>query len=422
MTSLTQKLARFGVDLSLDTIPAKDLHYAKLLTLDLIGVAIAGLETKEAKSALNACRILGGENGPSSLWGTGIRSAPGTAALFNGICAHALELDDFMGIDHSGAVVVPALLAAADCEGGIEGDRFIEGMIFGYEVGRRILDGAGGYRLHNSAGWHTTGTLGSFAAAAAVGKFLNLEEKKIVWALGLAGSFTGGTWAFNNDGAMSKRYHAGIAAETGLKAAYLSRAGFTGPNSILETEWGGYFNLYGSGLTPEAEGMADNLGEDLRISWAGIRVYACCRGIHSAIDAALEIRDKHDLRAEEIDSIIVNCTSVQKKQLGCALPSTRLEAQFSLPYSVAVAFIHGEAGYNFFTSKWINNEAIKNSRKRLQWSVSISVLWMRSQNLSYGQKTVAILRAQYNLHLDIRRIQYLNKIYLKNTMILRRDK
>ena len=366
MSSLTQKLARFGVNLSLDKIPLNDIHHAKLLTLDLIGVAIAGLETIEAKSALNACRILGGENGPSSLWGTGVMSAPGTAALFNGICAHALELDDFMGIDHSGAVIVPALLSAADCEGVIEGDRFIEGMIFGYEVGRRILDGAGGYRLHNRRGWHTTGTLGSFAAAAAVSKFLGLAENNIVWALGLAGSFTGGTWAFNKEGAMSKRYHAGIAAETGLKAAYLAREGFTGPISILEAEWGGYFNLYGSGLTPETDELADKLGEDLRINWTGIKIYACCRGIHSAIDVALEFRNKHKLGAEKIESITVNCTPVQKAQLGRVLPSTRLEAQFSLPYSVAVALIHGEASYDYFTSKWINDTAIRKLAKKVK--------------------------------------------------------
>ena len=358
---LAGAFARFGAAFSLDDIPEDDRHYAKLLALDLFGCALAGLDTEEARLALRAARALspGGGCDNASLWGTGEAAAPGVAALFNGTAAHALELDDFHGVDHSGAVTLPALMAAADAGGETDGRRFLEGMAFGYEVGRRLLDGAGGYRRHNATGWHTTGTLGSYAAAAAVAKLLGLDERRMLWALGIAGSFTGGTWAFNTDGAMSKRYHAGAAAQTGLQAAFLAREGFTGPAAVLEAERGGYFNLYGEGMTPAARAAADGLGRDFRIGWAGVKVYACCRGIHSALDVALDFRRKHGLRAEEIESVHVLCTPVQKGQLGLAFPKTRIEAQFSLPYSVAVAFLHGEAGYEFFTETWIGNPEIE---------------------------------------------------------------
>ncbi len=359
MSTLTGELAAFGASFTLDDVPEDDRHYAKLLILDLLGVAIAGLDTDEARHALRACRALSPGGGRASLWCTGETAAPGTAALFNGICAHTLELDDFLGIDHSGAVVVPALMAAAEIEPGRDGRRFLEGMVFGYEVGRRLLDGAGGYRRHNATGWHTTGTLGPYAAAAAVGKFLGLSAEQTVWALGIAGSFTGGTWAFNRDGAMSKRYHTGVAAELGLQACLLAREGFTGPVSVLEAERGGYFRLYGSGMTPEARRLTDGLGTDWRIRWAGVKVYACCRGIHSALDVVLDLRQRHRLTGGDIERITVLCTPVQNSQLGLTLPKTRIEAQFSLPYSVATAIIHGEAGYEFFTGKWIGNPGIE---------------------------------------------------------------
>ena len=373
--TLSGAFARFGAAFSLDDAPEDDRRYAKLLALDLFGCALAGLDTEEARLARRAARALSpgggadaaiGKNrrvlrggGNASLWGTGEAAEPGVAAMVNGTTAHALELDDFHGVDHSGAVTLPALLAAADAGGEADGRRVLEGMIFGYEVGRRLLDGAGGYRRHNATGWHTTGTLGSYAAAAAVAKLLGLDERRMLWALGIAGSFTGGTWAFNLDGAMSKRYHAGAAAQTGLQAAFLAREGFTGPASVLEAERGGYFNLYGEGMTPAARAAADGLGRDFRIGWAGVKVYACCRGIHGALDVALGFRRTHGLRAEEIESVDVLCTPVQKDQLGLAFPKTRIEAQFSLPYSTAVAFLHGEAGYEFFTEKWIGDPEIE---------------------------------------------------------------
>ena len=364
-STLTGALARFGAAFSLEDLPETDRHYAKLLALDLFGCALAGLDTAEARLVRHGARALSPGGGPAALWGAGETAAPGTAAMVNGTTAHALELDDFNGVDHSGAVTLPALLAAADAGGEADGRRVLEGMVFGYEVGRRLLDGAGGYRRHNAAGWHTTGTLGSYAAAAAVAKFLGLEERRMVWALGIAGSFTGGTWAFNEDGAMSKRYHAGAAAQTGLQAAFLAREGFTGPAAVLEAERGGYFPLYGAGMTPAARAAAEGLGRDFRIGWAGIKVYACCRGIHSALDVALDFRRKHGLRAEEIEGVRVLCTPVQKGQLGLAAPKTRIEAQFSLPYSVAVALLHGEAGHEFFTEKWIGDPEIEGLAARV---------------------------------------------------------
>lgn len=365
MPSLTRRLCEFGTDFTLSSASGVEIRKAKLLLLDLIGVALAGLETEEAEKAFRACQALNlGGGGASSLWGTGSRAPAGIAALFNGIAAHALELDDFLGIDHTGAVVIPALLAVADQEAELEGEQLLEGLIFGYEIGKRLIDAAGGYQQHNKDGWHTTGTLGPFAAAAAVGKFLNLPVNQLTSALGLAGSFTGGTWAFNEDGAMSKRYHCGIAAQVGIQACYLAKQGFTGPEQVLEAKRGGYFNLYGQGITEKVKSLADHMGCDLRINLAGIKPYACCRGIHSSLDVVLGFKGTHGLTSDELQEIVVKCTDFQKAQLGKTVPTSRIEAQLSLSYSLAVAIKFGEASYPYFTVAHISDpELVEIARK-----------------------------------------------------------
>jgi 2-methylcitrate dehydratase PrpD len=195
--------------------------------------------TPEQKAALAACQSLDGGAGKVALWGTGLKGTPRSAAMFNGIMSHVLELDDFLGIDHTGAVVLPALFAIAEHENDFDEVRFLEAMILGYEIGRRMLDAGGGYSKHNSTGWHTIGTLGAYAAAVATSKYLGLTQAQMVSAIGLSGSVAGGTWAFSRDGSMSKRFNPGNAAQNGITAAYLAREGFTGPRYVMEAEWAG---------------------------------------------------------------------------------------------------------------------------------------------------------------------------------------
>ncbi|MDB5531829.1 MAG: hypothetical protein JWO28_144 [Hyphomicrobiales bacterium] len=375
MPTLSEQLAAFGHDLSFEQIPDDVTSFAKLLVLDLLGVTLAAKTTEEWRVTLEACLILGGASEGATLWGTGRKSTPQLAALFNGTVAHALELDDFNGVDHSGAVVLPALFAAAEMRPEVTGAQFLTAMVYGYEVGRRLLDAAGGYRAHNEAGWHTTGTCGSFAAAAAVAKLWDLPPHEITWALGEAGSFTGGVWAFSSDGAMSKRYHAGRAAETGLVAATLASQGFTGPKEIFEARWGGYANTYAAGKF-DADKMVSDLGQDLRLGMAGIKPYACCRGLHSTVDAVLTMRSEPGFDPDAIGDVLVRCTPGQAIQLGNGTPVTRLDAQFSLPYSFSVAAIKGRASLVEF-SDLLDDEAIRKlaARVRIQPEPDLGKEW-----------------------------------------------
>jgi 2-methylcitrate dehydratase PrpD len=334
-------LATFGDDLELGQVPGPVVAHAKLLLLDTLGAALAGVDTDEGRAVIEAAGAAGGETGPATIWGTTHRTSRAAAALVNGTTAHAQELDDFGGCDHSGAVVVPAVLAAAEGEG-IAGCRVLEAIIVGYDVALRVLEATGGYRAHNGRGWHSTGTCGSFGAAAAAAKVLGLDRERATWALGLAGSYTGGLWAFIADGAMAKRYHPGRAAETGVLAACLARAGFTGPGRIFEAEWGGFLGTY-AGDSAAPDRLTAGLGQEFKILRSGVKPYASCRGAHAVLDVVLDLRRREALTADDVAAVRIRCTEADRLMLGEPEPRTRLAAQMSLPYSVAVAWVTGRA-------------------------------------------------------------------------------
>ncbi len=361
-------LAGFVADLELSRVPDDVVAYARVLTLDLLGAALAGVETDEARSMISAAQGFAPTDGPCAIWGTPHTTTAAAAALVNGVIAHAQELDDFGGADHSGAVVIPAVLAIAEAEGVTDGTRVLEAVIAGYDVALRVLEGAGGYRAHNGLGWHSTGTCGSFGAAAAAARMLGLDAEKTAWALGIAGSFTGGVWAFLADGSMSKRYHTGRAAEIGLTAAYMARAGFTGPTRVLDATYGGYLTTYcDERARPEA--ITEGLGREYRIMKSGIKPYAACRGLHAALDVVLRLKGEHGLTADDIDRVDLRCSAANKLSIGDPDPTTRLAAQMSLPYGVAVGLVTGRASLAEFEDRWINDAEVRALMGRVTMTV-----------------------------------------------------
>ena len=353
-------LAGYSTRFELGSVPEAVVNYAGLLFLDLLGAALAGVDTPEATAAGKAVALLSPGGGPCTLWGTSGTASPAGAALHNGIIAHARELDDFGGVDHTGAVVVPAVLAIAEAFPPISGQQILEAMIVGYEVGRRVLDSAGGYRPHNhSDGFHSTGTCGSFASAAACARAMQLNFDQTVWALGLAGSFTGGTWAFSQDGAMSKRFNVGRASETGVVSACLAQSGFTGPAHIFEAKWGGFLGTYAR-TEPQPESLTCERQAGYGILRSGIKPYAACRDIHSSIDVILDAKQRYLLTPADIAAIEVRCIPEMVQMIGkTGFPATRIEAQLSLPYSIAVAMVAGSAFIGEYEPPLLHDPAVK---------------------------------------------------------------
>jgi 2-methylcitrate dehydratase PrpD len=369
--TISGRLAAFAVNLQYDAVPADVKAIARMVLTDTLGCALAGAVTDELKHVRGAMLAASGGGGDSLLWGTAERAPLPLAALANGTAAHAREIDDFGGCAHSGAVVIPAALGTA-ARVGASGRELLTAIVIGYEVARRAMEGAGGYLPLKKRGWHSTSACGVFGAAAAVGRLLGLDEQRMQWALGYAGSNTGGTWAFIPDGAMSKRVHPGFAAQNGVIAAYLGANGASGPTEIFETEWGGFFSTYG-GAAATPERALENLGTDYRMRMVGIKPYAACRGVHSGIDATLALRHEHGITAADVARITVRGNPLHLKQLGKQNIATMLDAQFSLPYGIAVALTTGGAMIDQYTPAALRRPAILELAQRIEVVIDAAV-------------------------------------------------
>ena len=342
------ELSRFVAEARWDDVPARTVAKARRHVLDTLGAALAGSVSTEARIARAALSASGGA-GSAPAWGTRERLPPRDAALANGIAAHAFELDDTGGCDHSGAVVLPAAIAAcALAPRAPDGREFLLAVILGYDVGRRVLEAFGGYKPHNAAGWHSTGTCGVFGAAAAAARILGLDAIATRSALGIAASCASGLWAFIHDGAMTKRLHAGRAAEGGLSAAILAGAGMTGPARVFDDAWGGFLKSHAHAPL-DADALVRDLGSSWRMDIAAIKPYASCRDTHSAVDAVGRILEREALAAEAIERVEVRANDFLAGMVGGRDVATLPAAQMSLPYAVSARLVLGSAGLSSYS-------------------------------------------------------------------------
>jgi 2-methylcitrate dehydratase PrpD len=338
MTERMQRLARFCVDTQFEDLPPALVAQAKRHILDTFGATLAGAESAVAQQAR---QVFAGETGNTLVWGTDLRIGAAQAAILNGVAAHALELDDTGGCDHSGAVVLPAVIAAVSMSGRpVNGRELITAVVIGYDIGRRVLEACGSYSAHNGAGWHSTATCGVFGAAAACARILGLDAPQTLSALGIAGSFSGGLWAFIHDGSQSKKLHTGRAAEGGLLAARFARQGITGPSKLFDDVWGGFLKTL-AGDAAVSEALDADLGVVWKLARCSIKPYAACRGTHSAIDALGLLLDQLQVDAGQVEDVQVSLCGFLQDMCGGQNVSTLAAAQMSLPYALAARLVHG---------------------------------------------------------------------------------
>jgi 2-methylcitrate dehydratase PrpD len=340
--SLTDQLAEYWANARYEDLPADVVAAAKRALMDTLSVAVRGAESEIVQITQRGATAMAETSAGSALvWGSGASLPPALAALVNGTAAHAYEFDDYGGCGHSGAVVVPAVCALADREGA-DGRAVLLAIAAGYDLAARVTEGAGGYRAHNDLGWHSTGTCGTFGAAAGAASILGLDTASYRSALGIAGSYAGGTWAFLVDGAMTKKFHPGRAAENGVSAALLAAAGMQGPRYILDAAWGGFFATYcRDTATPEK--TVQRLGEDFRIFATGVKPFPCCRGLHSSIEALLDVMQDNAIAADDIERMVVHGADRTVRQFRNYEVKTILDGQFSLPYALAAVADGGQA-------------------------------------------------------------------------------
>lgn len=365
-------LAEFICQTKSQDVPAQIRQKAVRHILDSIGAGIAGAVSKEVELLIKTLKDLGEPQGVSIAWARGETMTPLHAALVNGAGSHSFELDDTGGCDHSGAVVIPAAIAALEIAHQrrikVTGEEFVTAVILGYDIARRALESCGAYAPHNKAGFHSTGTCGTFGAATVAARILGLDVHQTQMALGLAGSFSAGLWACVHDGAQSKRLHAGHAAMGGLMSACLAQNGFTGPTKIFEEVWGGFNHTYAfEGNTPEA--WLSELGENWKIKRVSIKPHASCRSTHSSIDAVDILRKKMGFEANDIEAINITINPFVYGMCGAFANHPMPAAQLSIPYSVAADLVFGNASLPSFERSKRDDPRVLSLMERIHFTI-----------------------------------------------------
>jgi 2-methylcitrate dehydratase PrpD len=353
----TRELANWIAGLRYEDLPQRTREVVRIAILDTVGAGVYGYSTPWAQMLLAWAKRGAASAGEAHVWGEvqpSLRTAD--AALVNGTASHAFELDDYHNAKlHPGAVVVPAAIAVAE-KLNASGADLVTAIAAGYEVMIRSS-----LALNPSAarlrGWHLTGVCGPFGAAAACASLLKLNTEQSAWALGLAGTQGAGLWAFNADGTMSKRLHAGKAAHSGVLAAELAQLGFTGPTQIYETEDGGVLKAFSDASDPAP--LTQDLGAVYHLDKTSIKPYSCCGSTHSYIDAAFALRKKLGTPWDARRRVRVGTCKVVDVQCGFDyVPSSALNAQMSLRYTVAAALLEGQVLPAQFTDAKLADPAI----------------------------------------------------------------
>ncbi|HEX3486552.1 MAG TPA: MmgE/PrpD family protein [Micropepsaceae bacterium] len=360
--TIAERYAEFAADFAKQPISADILHHAKRAVIDWYAALLPGAIAAPAVLLEKALREEL-DRGAARL-AFGRQATTRAAALINGTAAHTMEVDDIFreAIYHPGAPTIAAALAAAQASGA-DGDRFLKAVIAGYEISTRI--GAAMGRAHYRF-WHSTGTAGTFGAAAAAAVICDLNPRAFAHALATAATFAAGLQqAFRMD-SMSKPLHAGRAAEAGLLAAMAAREGVTGSLDILEGE-AGFGRAMAGG--PDWEAALATLGRDFHIAAITFKNHACCGHIFAAIDGAMALQRRMGLASHDIAHVDIATYGEALQVAGNANPATPAEARFSLPYAVATALVHGSVRLAAFEPARLGEPATRDLMRRIVLTV-----------------------------------------------------
>jgi 2-methylcitrate dehydratase PrpD len=344
----TQRLADFAAGLRFEAIPDAVVRRAEDLFLDWFASALAGKGARPVESIARFIEAMGPADGASEVLIHRRGSSPLAAAVANAAASHFAEQDDVHNgsVFHPATVVFPAALAVAQALRA-SGRELLTACVAGYEVGIRVGEflGRSHYRI-----FHTTGTAGTFAAAAAVGRLLGLTAEQMRHAFGSAGTQSAGLWEFLRDAADSKQLHTAHAAGAGLTAAYLAKDGFTGARRILDGPQG---LAAGTSSDADARKLDDGLGTRWTLAETSFKFHAACRHTHPAADALLQVLTTHRLAASDIRAITALVHQAAIDVLGAVTdPQTVHQAKFSMGTVLGLIAVFGRAGLAEFDASF----------------------------------------------------------------------
>ncbi|MFD2925621.1 MmgE/PrpD family protein [Halobacillus naozhouensis] len=354
---LSQTVAKFIRNTSYEDFPEEVIDFTKMCLLDWAGSAIAGKDKAPVQKIAEHIDEMGGHSQAATV--NGKTTSAVQAALVNGASSHIVELDDIhkASIIHAATVVIPAALAVSEWKER-SGKELITAIVLGYEVCYRIGEAVSPSHYYY---WHNTATCGTFGAAAAVAKLLDLSEEQLVYALGSAGTQASGLWEFIEDGAMTKQLHPGKAAYNGTLSALLAEKDFTAAEKILEGDRG--FFLATSEEFDQSRVTAE-LGERFKITENSFKVHASCRHTHSVIDVILDLIDKHQIDFDQVAAIHIGTYKTALDITNNPDPNTVYASKFSIQFCAALACLRKQASLSDFDEENLQDASIRSLIER----------------------------------------------------------
>ena len=386
---LSLELASFAANLKASDIPNDVMSRAEDLLVDWFGSAIAGKGSRPVETITQFAQNMGGFDskhaGPSEILISRKSSSPFLAAMANAAASHVAEQDDVHNgsVFHPATVVFPPALACAQAIGA-SGEELLVAAVAGYEVGIRVGEFLG--RSHYKV-FHTTGTAGPLAAAAAVGRLLKLSPAQMLHAFGSAGTQSAGLWEFLRDAADSKQLHTAHAAATGLMSAYIAQAGFTGAEHILEGKQG-----LAAGMSSDAnpDKLIDRLGSRWALAETSFKYHASCRHTHPAADALLQVMLANKLKPSDIAKVETLVHQGAIDVLGPIVnPATVHQSKFSMGTVLALVAHYQFAGLQEFDAHF-HDDAICLFRDRVTMTLDPEV------DSAYPQRWIGKVKVHLN--------------------------
>lgn len=346
--TISARLARWGAGISAASLPPATVAKCRDMLVDITGLCVAARHTDYVGAVLAAA-----EAGDHVVIGHGRRVSASSAALVNGTAAHGEDFDDTFegGPVHSGVIIIPALLAAAQSHR-LTGDRLMAGIAAGTELLCRLALTVP--KAVHKAGFHPTAVLGAFGAAFGICVATRADETVTADALGIVGSMASGIIEYLGDGSWTKRMHPGWAAQSALRAHAMAQAGFKGPRAVFEGRHGA-FTAFAPSVEPRVDRLFDGLGQAFVMETITFKPYPCGTMVQPYIDCAIALRR----RGVPLDGLArITCKTAEGivHRLWEPLdlkrrPPTAYAAKFSTPFGVALGLVRGQAGLGDFTER-----------------------------------------------------------------------
>ncbi len=345
----TEAVAMFVDETTLSDVPTAAQQKAKEAITDLVGVAVYGSH-HHVGDKIAAFVDTDAPGDAATMFARGSASATG-AALANAAFGHAVDYDDTFEsiVIHPTSPVFSAALAAAE-DVDATGADVLTGYLIGIEVAYRT--GHSTYPSHYENGWHSTGTVGAFGAAAAAASIMDLDVEEIKHAFGIAASASSALK--KNFGTMTKPLHSGHAAQMGVRAAKLASSGFTADTNIFGGEIG-YGAVMTIGDTYDPEALTADLGETWAVMDIGYKPYPSGVITHAAMEALRDIVLENELDPDDVTKIVVSLDDAASEMLHHENPQTGLEAKFSIEFCLAAVLREDDPGIHEFTDEYVTD-------------------------------------------------------------------